>query len=294
MDNVEVNNKLILAIIGATIAILMIGSMMMPIINEIGENANPSYDNDGVLAAEISDDDVSIVYTTSSLTVDGVALSDYELAPIFASDTLWIDCVGEYCTIFSVRSGSGQTFATVTAFTATVDASEKTVTFSEISYGDSATASDVAIDAYSWAFVASSDGEYSGVRATSEAADYYVSSTSEIYGGVYASGSLYTIIGTSVYADAVATSDATVSIDAAAVSNVDGVYSFAVANTVASSDVVLTYGSSSTASVNLLILPAEVVGETDAADYHALMLVIPVVLLAAIVGIFAYGYVSRD
>lgn len=293
MENANVENRLILGVLIAAVAIILIGSMLVPVINEIGENATPKYENAGVFADEIGDDDVSIVYTTSSLTVDGVAISDYELAPIFASDTLWIDCVGSYCTILTVRSGSGQIFANATAFSATVDASEKTVTFSSITYGNNS-ASDVAIDAYSWAFVASNDGEYSGVRATSEATDYYVASTSQIYGGLFASGSLYTIKGTSVYADAVATSAATVAIDTAAVSNVDGVYSFAVASTPANSDVVLTYGSSSTASINLLILPAEVVGETGMLQPYQLMLVIPVILLVAIIAFFAYGYVNRD
>lgn len=266
------------------VAIILVGSFLVPVIDDLIDDSTISYVNsDKNTAKQIADDDVTITVADGTLSVGTEAVS-IVAGPILMSDTLAIYYNGTTFNAFGVVSGSGVQIQNMVGFTTTIDASESTVSVSDVTYSGGTTGAGNTFDDYSWLYHVATEGDYNLVLATATATTYYLESNDQIRGALFASGSLYTTIGDTVYKNGADDSTDTLTFTTNDVAKVDTIRSVTVTNSYTSSGLALNYNSgASNASINWIVVPHEVSEDVESlVSMRAVIAAIPVMLIIAI------------
>lgn len=281
------NNKLISMILGATVAIILVAAVLVPIITDASEDQHEYYNNSIGQYSKVVDEPVVIEYAydsdndTVSYTVNGVDQTlrfnyndmifstshasfkvTYANAPTFSSYILWLD-----------ETQGSRRIDTPTAVSAEIDADSISATI--VKAGGDTESFEVGID---WGFYAVTEGDYRAVW--NDPYNVYINDVNQVYSvnWLTTTNEFFSIHGESVVYGG---GDATVSYDLTPVSGVIDVYNFM------SGDFILTVDNNGTpyeATPFNVIVPAEIVGDKNNASdtIENLLWAIPLVVIVAI------------
>lgn len=186
------DNKLIGISIAIVVSVILVGSLLMPIIQDADDGQKYTYVNKGYRASEVTAD---VSYSWDA--TNGITLSDSTKIKsnttdgtlvVFACDTGFAKT--NYAGSILTFIGYGQSVASgtnITAVNVSIDFESKTITLSNIVA--STTIADQTITYNSWCYVPSIDGDKVLYAPISIAQDFYIEDDSSIKGLFYDGGS---------------------------------------------------------------------------------------------------------
>lgn len=278
-------NKLLTLTITTAIAVVVLATVLMPVLQDYEDGVTKTYSNVGAKASAISED-VTITYDGTTVTVGGdsfpghVPMMSDAASLIFNSGKTNLTLI-----LFGVAA-----YPNLTALTLAFDVSEKTATGT---YTTTTVTTETAVSFTwtDWCFVYDADGDYVTNYYTSSSVNtpVYFSDINEVHAFYRTSSEYYLFDGTSVTGTETGTAD----LDATAVSGVEDVsyfnqrYNF--------SGLSYTNESSTTIYAPYVCAKATVSGMSEADDrYVNLFAVIPVMIIMAILVGVAAAALRRD
>lgn len=280
-------NKLLTLTITTAIAVVVLATVLMPVLQDYEDGVTKTYSNVGAKASAISED-VTITYDGTTLTVgDDTSFSGF--VPMM-SDAAALNFNGSK-TNLSLAIFDTANYSALTSLTLAFDVSEKTAT-GTYTNSSQTTAAAISFTWSDWCFIYDADGDYVTNYYTSSSTDtpVYFSDITEVHAYKWVSTSeYYTFSGTAVSGSETGTAD----LDATAVSGVEDVSYFNQRYNL--SGLSYTNESSTTIYAPYVCAKATVSGMSEADDrYVNLFAVIPVMIIMAILVGVAAAALRRD
>lgn len=303
-------NKLITIVIGAMVAILLTGSLLVPIINDAADDTKVYYNNEfGVLASAGDESiDYTIKYTgNTSGAISEVFINDVKVGTVYAgvraiviSDSYVISQVSSTAEwrIYTGNSVSNNSYPAVTSTDITINITKDR---SVITYADSDGPKTLTIDT-EWCYYRDDNStDFRIVDYTNADNTVYVNDLSQVRGAswINTTGEFFNFEGTAVnvYGDTPET-PTMVYEDLTDVMN--GVISFNLGAVISGNRTsgvhfdVDNNGEDYTVYPYFLVIPASVYGQTGSdAAYTAILYVLPLMVIVAIIAAIAYNAVRR-
>lgn len=281
------DSKIVTLAVSLTVAVILIGGLLVPVIGDAEESTTKSYTNLGSHYSTKVTKDVSGSLASTVLTVDGDEVTGLTNRCIIWSDSGVISMLNSStCNINYIDGGTVKSAGYVNGYDYTIDFESKTVSVTNITYSNSTTTP----TSVSWTyddvcFYASATGEYSDQWVVGEV-NLTLSDESDLYYAMKIGTNLFAFNGTdeinSTASGAVCTLNTT---------PIDGYELETVKVTTSSgSDLYVTYNSTDSYG-GYLVVPHVVSSQSEFASGYTpiLLAIVPIVvvgLLVAAVAVF--------
>lgn len=303
-------NNLMMVVLGGAIAILMVGTLLIPFVADYTDSTKVYYNNDFGSLASASNETIEyrISYTgNTSGAITEVFINDVKVATGYAgmraiviSDSYVISQVNSTTEwmIYTGNSVSNSSYTAVTSADITINITKDR---SVINYTDSEGAKTLTIDTEWCYYLDDRSDDYRIVNYTSEDKTVYVNDLSQVRGAswINTTGEFFNFEGTSVnvygntpesptmiYEDLADVMNGVISFNVGAVisgSRTDGVH-FDVDNN----------GENYTVYPYFLVIPNSVYGiSEDNTTINAMFSMLPIIVLGGIISTVAYCVISR-
>lgn len=266
-------------IIAIAVTIIIISTVALPVINDMTDDEKVTFKNDSYYYADLVKDTNTHTITLASgvWTIDGVVLESKGIDfPALVTDKGVIASGGTVANI--MLAGNTWAYTSVSALTATVDPSTKTVSITDVTAGT--TVDDFDFTYSNVCFLAGNSGQYASVATTALPQEVYVSGLDDVLVlGCSSSNDWALRFGDTSYSYKGETS-IEIHADLTAVSGYDDVYTFSLTNNVSTSDAYLVLDGDTNLRANFVFVPATVTAivENDS-QYTNLISVIPILLI---------------
>lgn len=270
-------NKIVKTAIAATIIVILLSSLMIPIISDYSDSTTVTKSNVGIDMAKITDDtDLSITVSGHTATVDG---TDYTYSRILLSDRFYILWIGGSVNAMGIRGlDSSNSWVGINMSSATITISGSTITVSGTTTDSESYENTWTIG---WGFYLLEDGGYEVVDTADTA--LYVSDTDEIYSYFTWSSAVgsYALMGSAVGSTATlnisggTTETQTIEYTTASVDDTD------LLSLTFSSSMFEVLANTTAATIQAVVVPATVTGETSGHDVIGILLVLPTIIIVA-------------
>lgn len=271
-------NRFLGMVIGATVAIITVSVLLVPIISDYADSAELTKTNIGADMAAI-DESTSKTITVSghTATIDG---TDYTYAKIFVTDRFYAQWVGGSTNALGIRGlddNNDWVGVNLSAATFTVAGKTISVTGTTTSSESFSASWDVG-----WGFYLYNDGGYTFIETAST--EFFVTDTDQIY--TYytwvSSISGYAIFGSSVGTVATLNKTNGTSETVDVTFSTTTVDDSEIESLIFSSSLIDVKINTTSATVQGCVVPEEVTGEINGREYISIILVIPVIVILAI------------
>lgn len=184
-------NKNLAMIITVTIAVICVGSILVPVINDAQHSGADSFDNGSMYMAKVTKNTEMIITNTNAIYSDGNEITGYGYAAILADSAFIAINNGNVNIFWGNQDIAG--WSAIAGANITINPTEKTITLSEIthsSYNDNITGDTLVINYGNTCFYRAVSGDYVSVEYAN-IADVRVLEDSDIFAATQAVSTYY-------------------------------------------------------------------------------------------------------